>query len=100
MNMKKIGVKPNTPEFNECIKTDPYFNALCLKYGYAVTCHKAQGGEWNNVIVDFNASLNRFSQKYYKWCYTALTRCSKNLFALENNYQFNNQKKILTHVNF
>ena len=92
MKMKKIGIKPNSPEFNEAIKSDPYFNALCIKYGYAVTCHKAQGGEWDNAIVDFNATLNRFSHKYYRWCYTALTRCSSNLFAIDNNQVFNISK--------
>ena len=87
MEMKKIGVYPKTPEFREGIKNDPLFNALCIKYGYAVTCHKAQGGEWDNVIVDFNASLNKFSNKYFRWSYTALTRCSKKLYAYSKPYE-------------
>ena len=86
INMKSKGIKPKTPEFREGIKNDPYFNALCIKYGYAVTCHKAQGGEWDNVIVDFNASLNKLSDKYFRSCYTALTRCSKNLLALNKSH--------------
>ena len=53
MEMKSKGIKPKTPEFREGIKNDQYFNALCIKYGYAVTCHKAQGGEWDNAIIDF-----------------------------------------------
>lgn len=95
MNMKKKGISPKTPEFREGIKNDPYFNALCIKYGYAVTCHKAQGGEWDNAIVDFNASLNKFSKKYFRWCYTALTRCSKKLYALNkthNEYLYDIEK--------
>jgi len=43
-------LKPKTEEFKEAIKTDPYFNCILLKYGYAVTCHKAQGGEWDTTL--------------------------------------------------
>tara|TARA_Y100000996_G_scaffold18857_1_gene13960 strand:- start:3597 stop:5081 length:1485 start_codon:yes stop_codon:yes gene_type:complete len=87
MESKRKGIHPKSPEFREGIKTDSYFNALCIKYGYAVTCHKAQGGEWDNAIVDFNASLNKYSNKYYRWAYTALTRCSKKLYAFNDPYK-------------
>ncbi|KKK74781.1 hypothetical protein LCGC14_2880310, partial [marine sediment metagenome] len=70
-------------EFKEAIKTDPYFNALLLKYGYAVTCWKAQGGEWQNSIVDFSTkSSDKLNKTYFRWCYTALTRCKETLFCL------------------
>lgn len=57
---------------------DPYFNAIQVKYGYAITCHKAQGGEWDNVIVDFNGRSG-LSTESLRWTYTALTRAKKHL---------------------
>ena len=75
-------LKAGTPEFKEAIKTDVYFNALQVKYGYAVTCHKAQGGEWENCIVDFSTTSGFFNRSYFRWCYTALTRCKNNLYSL------------------
>ena len=75
-------LKAGTPEFKEAIKTDVYFNALQVKYGYAVTCHKAQGGEWDNCIVDFSTTSGTFNRTYFRWSYTALTRCQNNLYSL------------------
>ena len=75
-------LKAGTPEFKEAIKTDVYFNALQVKYGYAVTCHKAQGGEWDNCIVDFSPTNGFFNKSYFRWSYTALTRCKNNLYSL------------------
>jgi len=82
------GLKVGTPEFKEAISTDKYFNALQIKYGYAVTCHKAQGGEWDNCIVDFYTSHSKFSEPYFRWSYTALTRSKANLYSL-NTPQIN-----------
>ena len=70
------------PEFKEALKNDIYFSALQIKYGYAVTCHKAQGGEWDDCIIDFSSSQNKFTAFYFRWCYTALTRCKKTLYYL------------------
>ncbi len=66
----------------KALKTDPYFNALQVKYGYAVTCHKAQGGQWSNVFVDMGfipAEAYR-TIDLYRWLYTASTRATKRLF--------------------
>lgn len=57
---------------------DPYFNAIQVKYGYAITCHKAQGGEWDTVIVDFTGRSG-LSTESLRWNYTALTRARKHL---------------------
>lgn len=56
--------------------TDPYFNALRVKYAYAVTCHKAQGGQWQSVFVDMaNISPDAVTTiDFYRWLYTATTR--------------------------
>jgi hypothetical protein len=93
-------LKPKTEEFKEAIKTDPYFNCILLKYGYAVTCHKAQGGEWDSTFVfwdkgakaDFNfynSEHNRSGKtnpEFYRWAYTAITRASKKLYCVNPPY--------------
>ena len=59
---------------------DPYYNALICKYGYAMTCHKAQGGEWPNVFVDMGRYGDTANEDYFRWAYTAITRASKKLW--------------------
>lgn len=90
------GLKPKSEEFKEAIMNDEYFNCLLMKYGYAVTCHKAQGGEWDNVFtvwdndnaagfdcfIDTQRRAGKTNQDFYRWAYTAITRASKKLFAL------------------
>lgn len=67
------------------LRTDPYFNALQIKYGYAVTCHKAQGGQWRNVVVDLTGipadALTTI--ELYRWLYTATTRATSCLVYLD-----------------
>jgi len=78
-----------TDEFKYYLKNDPYFNALRLKFGYAITCHKAQGGEWKNVFVDCKTNMGCFNSHYFRWLYTALTRAKRNLFVInEPHYKF------------
>lgn len=72
-------LKPNTIEFNNLLEQDPYLNALHVKFGYAATCHKAQGGEWENVVVLFeNQRTNAAS---LRWAYTAITRARSRLYG-------------------
>lgn len=73
-------LNPKSTEFSLALKSDPFFNALKVKYGYAITCHKAQGGEWESVFVDFNARFGR-NKENLRWCYTAITRASKKLYT-------------------
>lgn len=80
---KEKGLKPNTPGFKQEIKGDEYLNALKVKFGYALTCHKAQGSEWKNVFVDCKTNLSELSLSYFRWIYTAITRTSKQLFTLD-----------------
>ncbi len=66
------------------IRSNPYFQALQVKYAYAVTCHKAQGGQWTNVIADL-AGIPADSMQtmdFYRWLYTATTRATLRLFYL------------------
>ena len=67
-------------QFLDALHKDPYFNAIQVKYGYAITCHKAQGGEWKNVIVDFNGRNGQDTEPL-RWAYTALTRATKHLMV-------------------
>lgn len=60
------------------IKEDPYYNALQIKYAYAVTCHKAQGGQWSQVFIDQGyISDEMLGIDYYRWLYTAFTRATE-----------------------
>jgi len=64
------------------MKENEYYNALQVKFGYAITCHKAQGGEWDNVYVDFSSNGSINNQKYFRWSYTAITRAKRELLYL------------------
>jgi ATP-dependent exoDNAse (exonuclease V) alpha subunit len=83
--MRKKGVKRKTDAYKEAMRNDPYLNALRAKFGYVITCHKAQGGEWPNVYLNVQKSV--FVQQrnaLYRWFYTALTRASDNLYLNDN----------------
>ncbi len=88
---KEYFINPNNNKVREisinilkgALKTDPYFNALRIKFGYAVTCHKAQGGEWKNSFLDCNTSMGYFNSSYFRWLYTGITRAKDNLFTLD-----------------
>ena len=75
------GLKPGTQAFKEELGDDLYFNALHVKYGYAVTCHKAQGGEWPTVIVDFDGRAPNGNAEFLRWAYTAVTRAKRELLV-------------------
>lgn len=70
----------------EAIKANPYFNALQVKFAYAMTCHKTQGGQWNNVFIDQGyLSDDMLNTEYIRWLYTAFTRATKKLFLIGFN---------------
>ena len=71
-------------EFKNTLKADPYFNAMRLKFGYAITCHKAQGSEWNNVFVKCKSHQSQLTVDYFRWLYTAITRTAKSLYLLDS----------------
>ena len=83
---RHTNLKPRTKEFKEAIKADKYFNAMQVKYGYAITCHKAQGGEWENAFVNFQVYMRILSRGFFRWAYTGITRAKKNLFAVNAQY--------------
>ncbi|MEL4483383.1 AAA family ATPase [Shewanella algae] len=70
-------------ERKQALKDDPYFNAFKVKFGYAITCHKAQGSEWQHVLVNcYSAHQHTLSRDYFRWLYTAITRTSNKLYVL------------------
>lgn len=65
------------------MKTDPYYNALQVKYAYAVTCHKAQGGQWKKVFLDQGyITEDNLTPDYFRWLYTAFTRATETLYLI------------------
>ena len=71
------------------IKENPYFNALQVKYAYAITCHKAQGGQWKAVFVDHGyVTEDILDIEYYRWLYTAFTRPTEKLYLVNFNKNF------------
>ena len=75
-------LKKNTQEFKNMLRSDPFFNCLQIKFGYAITCHKSQGSEWKNVYVKCSNTIPVLSINYFRWLYTAMTRASENLYLL------------------
>ena len=84
-------IKRYSKEFKEMMISDPFMNAMRCKYGYAITCHKAQGGEWNKVFVDYSGRVSLHKDPL-RWCYTATTRGIETCFAI-NAPHFNRFSK-------
>lgn len=78
--MRNPGIKDKT-EITNILRADPYYNALRVKYGYAITCHKAQGSEWKIGYIDY-ASRRGFSDDALRWMYTATTRAKEKIFGV------------------
>jgi len=67
----------------DLILKDPYFNALQVKYAYAITCHKSQGGQWEHVYIDQGyVDPEMINSEYFRWLYTAVTRASEKLYLV------------------
>lgn len=65
------------------LQEDEYYNALQVKYAYAITCHKAQGGQWQRVFLDQGyMTEDMLSPDYYRWLYTAMTRATETLYLV------------------
>jgi exodeoxyribonuclease-5 len=74
---------PQKKERMKRLREDPYYNAVQLKYAYAVTCHKAQGGQWARVFVDQGyVPDDALGAPYLRWLYTALTRTTERLYLV------------------
>jgi exodeoxyribonuclease-5 len=83
----------DTKKRHEAVLNDPYFNALQVKYAYALTCHKSQGGQWKAVFVDhgwlnteeWNAEIK---YEFLRWLYTAITRATEKLYLINFSKEF------------
>ena len=64
------------------VKENEYFNALQVKFSYAITCHKSQGGQWKTVFVEQPYLPNGIDIDYVRWLYTAITRAEEKLYLI------------------
>lgn len=86
IRMREKGItQKDTRLFYQAMLNDPYLNALRCVYGYAITCHKSQGGEWEDVYVHVprNITLNP-TKETYQWIYTSMTRAKKTLHMVDD----------------
>ena len=80
---------PNRRERYKAMKKNPWFNALQVKFAYALTCHKTQGGQWKNVFVDSSLNLKDDVEKEdLRWLYTAVTRAQERLYFVNFKEEF------------
>lgn len=86
---EEYSFEPNKKKRNELIRKNPYYQALQVKFAYAVTCHKSQGGQWDAVFVDQGyLTEEMINIEYLRWLYTAVTRAKKELHLVNFNEQF------------
>jgi len=67
------------------VKKNKYFNALQVKFSYAITCHKSQGGQWKTIFIEQPYLPDGPSKEYYRWLYTAITRAQEKLYLIGFN---------------
>lgn len=85
---------PNRRERYKAMKKNPWFNALQVKFAYALTCHKTQGGQWKNVFVDSSLNLkDDVEKKDLRWLYTAVTRAQERLYFVNFKEEFFEDKR-------
>lgn len=82
---RQYGLEPRSQALHRALATDPYWNALQAKYAYCLTCHKAQGGQWQHVMVDMTyINPDAIGTEFYRWLYTAVTRARNHLTIIDN----------------
>jgi ATP-dependent exoDNAse (exonuclease V) alpha subunit len=96
IRMEKLNIEPpkkhskasSDHSFFLALSRDPFMNALRATYGYALTCHKAQGGEWDEVFINLagNSLYARRGKELYQWIYTALTRAKEQLHLITGRF--------------
>jgi hypothetical protein len=74
--------KGNEQKLRIALLQDPYFNAFKIKFGYAITGHKAQGSEWKTVFLQCQTHQKALTKDYFRWLYTAITRASDTLYVM------------------
>lgn len=77
--MRHPELQADKEDFCQTLRIDPFYNALKVRFGYAITCHKSQGGEWSDLFIDFEGiHIDKFG---LRWIYTALTRARRHVYA-------------------
>jgi len=85
-------------KIRDAVMNDPYYSALQVKFAYAVTCHKAQGGQWPAVFIDQGyLTEEMIDLEFLRWLYTAFTRSTTELYLVNFSQEFFEQKKELPH---
>jgi ATP-dependent exoDNAse (exonuclease V) alpha subunit len=83
--MQRKGIGQKDKKFQENMLSDPYLNALKAVFGYAITCHKSQGGEWEEVFLYLDNKIHGIPKPgIYQWWYTAVTRAKNNLHIIDD----------------
>lgn len=83
---------PTKADRVKAVKQNPYFNALQIKFSYALTCHKTQGGQWNTIIIDQGyLKEDMIDKEYLRWLYTAVTRATEKVYLLNFQDKFFDQ---------
>ncbi len=81
--MADFGEQPSKGKLFAMLRQSPYFNALQIKFSYAITCHKAQGGQWDCVFIDQGYfTQEMLNEDYFRWLYTAITRASQKVYLI------------------
>jgi len=86
---KEYADEPNVATRNKLVRENPYLNALQVKFAYALTCHKAQGGQWQIVFIDQGyLTQEMYNIEFLRWLYTAVTRAEKELYLVNFDAKF------------
>lgn len=73
----------NKRDLYKAVKEDRHYGALQIKYAYAITCHKAQGGQWEDVYIDQGyITEDMLTEEYIRWLYTAITRAAEHIYLV------------------
>lgn len=84
IRMTENGIKQCDILYKNYMQEDDYLNALRCVFGYAITCHKAQGGEWDKVFLSIPRQISKLSPFCYQWVYTAMTRAKEDLYVVND----------------
>lgn len=85
IRMRKKKIKPNSDQYALALRQDPHLNSLRTGYGYAVTCHKSQGGEWDHVFLFLNKYMYLMEKEtLLRWWYTGITRAKEELYLTDD----------------
>lgn len=83
--MRKKGIKRKSEQYRDALRSDVYLNSLRSSFGYAVTCHKSQGGEWKNVFLFLQKGMYIMgTNNLIRWWYTGITRAKESLYITDD----------------